>query len=184
MAYKKLLSNVYCRWFTGDDGGLDTDSLLFAYELLHHAGFLRTLFYDRDYTPEPAEILNFWMQDKFLTFILYREDGTPIAMSWMEAIPNMPHQRFGHFTTFKTTEDDSLWIEGGKQLCRFVRDAIGLKQLIGLTPKCYRHAVNRAKQFGYVPMATLSNAAYCLGKKRDLVMSINDLDALGPFEEV
>lgn len=124
------------------------------------------------------------MQGKFLTFMFYREGGLPIGMSWLEAIPNFPYQRFGHFTTFKTVEDDTLWVEAGKQLCRFVRDAVGLKQLIGITPVCYRHAINRARQFGYEKVTVLSKALYCLGKERDAFLSVNNLDKLGSFEPV
>lgn len=124
------------------------------------------------------------MQDKFLTFMFYQNDGTPFGMCWMELVgPSMPYQRFIHFATFKTM-DDSLWVESGKQLYRFVRDVIGIKQLIGLTPKCYKHALKRAEEFGFKRIAVLTDAVFCLGKRRDAVLTINNLDVLGPFREV
>lgn len=177
VAYKRLSSDCYCRWYTGGDDGIDTDTLVFTYELLHKAGFLRTLFYDRD-VPGIAEYLDFITQPKFLVFVLYANDGTPLGMSWLEEMTATGAQRFGHFTTFDTVKDHSIWIEGGRALCRFVRDAIGLQQLIGLTPACYRHALKAAYAFGYKPVATLKKAVYCLGKQRDAILSVNDLSEL------
>lgn len=177
-AYKELCSDVYCRWYTGDDGGLDTDSILFAYELMGKSKFLRSVFYDRDEIPGPAEFLNFLTQERFTLFMLYERTGIPIAMCWLEACLFTGNQRFGHFTTFNVCPERRMWVEGGRALCRFVRDAMGLRQLIGLTPACYRHAVQAAKELGYKPVATLEKAVWCLGKQRDAILSINNLSEL------
>lgn len=173
-AYKSLSSNSYCRWYTGDERGLDTDSLLFAYELLNNAGYLRTLFYDMDDVPGPAQFINFFAKEKYLTFILYRTDGTPIGMTWLEVCSHTGSQRFGHFTTFNTCER-AEWVEAGRAFCRFIYEATNIKQLIGLTPACYRHALKAAQELGYKPVARLEKAVWCLGKERDAILSINEL---------
>lgn len=178
MGFHRLSSEFYCRWYTGDAAGLDEDSLLFALELMVASGYAHIALYDRDYPPEPAEWLSFCQQDKFLFFMLYdAERHVPIAIVWLEACTATGAQRFAHFCTFKTGTRDQF-VRGGRELLAWVGEATGIRQLIGVTPACYRHALQLAYDLGFVRTARLEKGVYCLGKHRDAILSINNLSDL------
>lgn len=178
MGFHRLSSDFYCRWCSGDDMGLDDDSLLFALELMLASGYAHIALYDRDYPPEPAEWLAFCRQKKFLFFMLYdAAQHVPIAIVWLEACTATGAQRFAHFCTFKTGTREQC-LRGGRELLAWIGDATGIRQLIGVTPACYRHALQMAYDIGFERVAKLEKSVLCLGKHRDAILSINNLSNL------
>lgn len=178
MGFHSLSSDFYCRWYTGDDNGLDDDSLIFALELMEGSGYTRTVLYDRDCTPGPAEWLNFVKQSKFLFFLLYdAARHVPIAAVWLEMCTSTGAQRFVHFCSFKTGRREQF-VAGGKALFAWVGEAAGIRQLIGVTPACYRHALALVYDIGFSKVARLEKAVFCLGKNRDAILTISNLSTL------
>lgn len=178
MGFHRLSSEFYCRWYTGDANSLDDDSLLFALELMVASGYAHTVLYDREYPPEPAEWLSFCQQEKFLFFMLYdAARHVPIAIVWLEACTATGAQRFVHFCTFKTGNRDQF-LRGGKALLAWIGEATGIRQLIGVTPACYRHALALVYDMGFSRLTRLEKAVFCLGKHRDAVLTISNLSTL------
>lgn len=180
MAYHALSSDFYVRWQAGADK-LDSDTLLFCYELIAHAGFVPALFYDRkeDDLPGPAGWLNFINQEKFWVFVLYDAHvHTPLAMLWLEGCTHTGAQRYAHFTGFATSSTE--WaVEGSKLLLPWIGQATGVRQLIGITPALYRHALRYAYAVGFRRVAKLEKALWCRGKARDAILSICNLNERG-----
>ena len=174
MGFSRLSSEFYCRWATKDDSGLDDDSLVFALELIRWSGYGRVLFYDREDCPEPAEWIAFCRAENKLFFMLYDGDCVPVSAVWFEKLTNTGRQAFAHFCTFRTGCYDQF-VRGGRALLRFVGENTPVRQAIGVTPACFRHALKIARDLGFVKAARLEKAVWCLGKERDAILTIHNL---------
>ena len=177
MGFMRLSDAFYCRWNDGAPDGFTREEAAFAYELVRHAGYERTLQYDREEPPTTDAWLEYLFGNGHMVFGMYRADGTPLAVGWLEPCSHTDRQRFGHFTTLSTGSRAEC-VEVVRRTLRFVGQATAIEQLIGVTPKCLRHAVRFARDVGFIPVATLRRAVFCLGRERDAVLSVNDIKAL------
>ena len=66
----------------------------------------------------------------------------------------------------------------GRQLIKFIGTLTVIKQLVGITPSCYRHALQFAHGLGFKKLTILEKAVKCLGKDRDAVLSICNISEL------
>lgn len=177
MGFKRLAQGYYTRWVSDNDDGLTDDDLIFALELMRHAGYELVVFYDRTAGFEPAEWLS-WLRDgRRLFFMLYRTGGTPLAAAWLTEPTKTGRQAFAHFCTFDTGEYRE-YVEGGRLLLRFVGEATGILQAVGVTPGCYGHALKLAYDLGFKKLTVLKKAIHLRGKDRDAVLSVNTLPEL------
>lgn len=173
-AFVRLSSDLYGRICIGREGS-EALNLEFTYELIGAAGYQRTLLYDQDELPTAEKWLEYLLSPHHWVFQMYRDDGTPIALTWLEACTLTGAQRFGHFTTLGTAPRE-LAIEA-IQLMTYdvVAKFTEVEQYIGITPKCYRHAWKFAQELGFRKLTDLSHGVYCLGKRRDAILSVWDI---------
>lgn len=170
--FARLSSKYYLRWYT-DGTGLTKEALSFSYDLIKAAGFARTLLYDRDELPTNEEFVEFLIKGH-LVFQLYRADGTPMILFWMEPLLFTGKQYFSHFTSFGLVSKEEL-LEGAGEVLHFLAVDSPIEQLFGLTPCCLRHAWKFAESIGYDKLARITSCIYCLGKERDATLSLCNL---------
>ena len=170
MGYSTLYSGkYYTRWYDEADKKLMFEWLDVIYDIMDREGYLRTVIYDKEDLSK-KEFLK-WCADGKLLFILFRQDATPLALVWFTKPSETGKQVFAHFTTLNLIPREES-VEAGKELIRFLYDSLGIEQLIGVTPKVYRHALQFAYDMGYEKVAILYKAVFCRGKERDAVLSI------------
>ncbi|MDR0338727.1 MAG: hypothetical protein LBH65_00445 [Desulfovibrio sp.] len=176
MGYCRLSSDFYTRWCSDSSEGLDADSIAFALELIREAKYERATFYEREcpFTHTHEEWQAWAKNTDKLFFILYRSDGTPLSMVWLDEFSATNRQAFSHFCTFKTGEY-SEFVQGGRQLLEFIGKSSCIMQVLGLTPACYRHALKLADNLGYVRTALLKKAVLVHGKERDVILTVRNL---------
>lgn len=159
------------RWHT-DGTGLAQEALSFSYDLINAAGFGRTLFYDQDVVPTKEKFLDFLLSGRFIVFQIYRADGTPVAMFWLEPFLFTGKQYLSHFTSFATVPKEELK-EGAHEALHFLAENFPILELYGLTPCCLRHSWKFAHDvLGYEKITTIKSCVYCLGKERDAILSV------------
>lgn len=177
MGCYRLSPDFYARWNSPSREGLDEENLLLALELMRDAGYERLVFYDRESPFAPAEWLSWTQSTDRLFFLLCRPDFVPISAVWFDGYSATGRQAYSHFCTFKTGEY-AEFVRGGRQLLAFLRRSTPLRQAIGMTPACYRHALRLAYALGYVRTALLEKAVLVQGKERDAVLTVNNLAEL------
>ena len=171
--FAQLSSKYYLRWYT-DGTGLTKEALSFSYDLIKAAGFARTLLYDRDELPTNDEFVEF-LVDGHLVFQVYRADGTPVILFWLEPLLYTGKQYFSHFTTMGTASQQERE-EAAAAALRFLAIDSPILQLFGLTPCCLRHAWKFAQEVcKYEKVARIKSCIYCLGKERDATLSVCNL---------
>ena len=174
MGYCRLSSDFYARWCSDSGEGLDAESLISALNRIREAEYERIAFYERERAFTDEEWLSWAKATDKLFFILYRSDGTQISMVWVDGFSTTNKQAFSHFCTFKTGEY-SEFVQGGRQLLAFIGKSTPIVQALGLTPSCYRHALNLAYDLGYVRTALLKKAVLVHGKERDAILTVRSL---------
>lgn len=140
---------------------------------MQQSGYLPVVFYD---SKKPMSKTNFlkWVKDPSRMFFMqFKKDGTPISLYWITNRSETGRQAFAHFSTLGTVPPEECLVSG-RQVIRFSGRLLGLYQLIGLTPACYRHALTFAYGLGFKKLTTLKEAVMCRGKARDAVLSICD----------
>ena len=177
MAYSRLSDQFYTRWVSEYDDGLTDGNLIYALELVKRAGFERSVFFERTDEFGPAEFIKWAREHNKLFFILFRSGGTPLAAIWFTGPFFAGTQAAAHFCTF-STGDYHEYVSGGRLLLRFIGDMTQIKQAIGITPACYRHALKLAYDLGFKKLDVLKRAVSVRGKNRDAVLSINNISAL------
>ena len=169
--FVRLSSKYYLRWYT-DGTGLTQEALSFSYDLIKAAGFARTLFYDKDTPPTNKEFVDFLLSSNHLVFQLYREDGTPIGLFWLEPFLFTGKQYLSHFTSFATVPKNELEA-GAQETLHFMAVDSPILELYGLTPCCLRHSWRFARDvLGFEKVTTIKSCVYCLGKERDAIFSV------------
>ena len=169
--FAQLSNEYYLRWYT-DGTGLTKEALSFSYDLIRAAGFERTLFYDRDTPPTNEEFVNFLLSWNHRIFQIYKADGTPVGMYWLEPFLFTGKQYLSHFTSFGTVPKCDLE-EGAHEAMHFMAVDSPILELYGLTPCCLRHSWRFAQDvLGYEKITTIKSCVYCLGKERDAILSV------------
>jgi hypothetical protein len=170
MGYSTLYSGkYYTRWHDKQDKKFIFDWLDVIYDIMDREGYLNTVIYDKEHISK-KEFLDM-CDDGRLLFILFRKDATPLGLVWFTNPSATGKQVFAHFTSLNLIPREES-VEAGKELIRFLYDSLGIEQLIGVTPKVYRHALQFAYDMGYEKVAILDKAVFCRGKERDAVLSI------------
>ncbi|MDR2056579.1 MAG: hypothetical protein LBQ10_12050 [Desulfovibrio sp.] len=165
------------RWYSGTDDGLDDDSLLFALELMRHDRRERIVFFDRAEPFEPAEWLAWCKGENKIFTMVFRNDGTPVAAVWFTDGTRTGRQVFSHFCGFGTAGFAEL-VRAGKSLLGKIAENTSIRQFIGVTPACYRHALKLAYSLGYERLVCLRGAVQVHGKERDAILTV-----CGPEEQ-
>jgi hypothetical protein len=193
MGYARLSSDYYTRWCSARSGGTDgrdrpgdffvqggpgvqggllDEDLELALLRMQATGFERVVFYDREEPMQPEEFIA-WAREseKRLCFIIFKADGTPLSLVWLTGPSMTGRQVFAHFCGFALCSREEL-LRGGRLFLDVIGKGFGIRQYIGVTPLCYRHALGFACDLGFVRLTLLKQAALCLGKERDAVLSI------------
>ena len=169
--YADLSDQYYTRWVSDNDSGLTNKNLAFAWELMRIKNFDRIVFYDREDRVSVMEFIKWARDPKKLLFEQFRRDGTPISLCWLTDPSLTCKQAFSHFTTFDIVPREEA-LERGRLVIKLIGKITKIKQFIGITPKCFRHAIPFAYDLGFKYLTTLKGAVYCRGKERDAVLSI------------
>lgn len=174
MAYFILSEDYYARVYEADkpeSQSINDTTIVFILELLVAAGYDRVCFYDRDDRWSVPEFVQWAKSPDKLFCIIYRKDATPISVTWLNGFSQTGHQAYAHFSTLKTAAPEEC-LESGRMLLKCIVAVTRIKQFIGITPVCYRHAVSFAKELGFKPLDTLKKHVVCKGKERDVMLSI------------
>ena len=177
MGFSLLSSDYYTRWVSESPDGADDDTIILTHELMQRAGFEKVVFYDRDTPLARIEYMQWAKDDRKLFFVLFKRDGTPIALCWLTDPSATGSQTFSHFATLGTATPEEC-TAAGRQLIKFIGTLTVIKQLVGITPSCYRHALQFAYGLGFKKLTILEKAVKCLGKDRDAVLSICNISEL------
>ena len=175
MGFAILSDKYYTRWCSASNDGVDDQNLILVHELLQKARFERIVFYDRETPLTRMEFMQWARCEKKMFFIVFNSNGSPAAIAWMTGPSHTGCQSFGHFSTLGTITVDEA-VEAGKQWIRFIGKLTKVKQLVGITPCCYRHAIKFSQKLGFKPLTKLKQSVYCLGKERDALLSICDTE--------
>ena len=169
--YADLSEKYYTRWVSDSKDSLSDETLELAWELMRAKNFDRMVFYEREDRISLQEFKE-WTRDKQkLSFGQFRHDGTPISLCWLTDLSRTGRQTFSHFTTLDTVSREEA-VESGRLLIQYVGKITKIKEFIGLTPGCYRHALAFAYDLGFKKLTTLEKAVICLGKERDAILSM------------
>ena len=174
MGFSLLSSKYYTRWHSEHETTVTDDTIALTHQLLQHAGFEKVVFYDRETPLARIEYMQWAKDDRKLFFVLFKRDGTPIALCWLTEPSATGSQSFAHFATLGTATPAEC-MEAGRQLIRFIGELTTIRQLIGITPMVYRHALQFAYGLGFKKLTKLEKAVNCLGKSRDAILSICDI---------
>lgn len=176
MGFAVLSNEFYIRWVREESckEGLTDEDLAFAYELMLRKGYDRIVFFDRGDRITVQEFVA-WARGSGKLFIeLFRSDGTPLALCWISGLQGTGRQGYAHFTTLGTGAPEEC-ARGGNILLSFIGEHTRIRQLLGVTPKAYRHALSFIQSLGFTYLTTLEKAVTCLGKERDAVLTIREL---------
>lgn len=171
MGYHDLSQEYYTRWVSKSEDGISDDNLVLAHQLMQKAGYEPVVFFDRDTPMSRIEFIQWARCEYKLMFMQFRRDGTPLSLFWMQDFSPTGRQAYAHFTTLNTATVDECVISG-KQIIQFAGKLTTVRQLIGITPVCYRHALNFAYRLGFKKLAILEKIAMIRGKERDAVLSV------------
>ena len=180
MGFAALTPEYYTRWYNAEDSEammLTDETILFTWELLDNAGFLRTIFYDRVLSPSPDEYLDWAKNTNKLFFVVFCTDGTPCGLCWLTDPSVTGHQSYGHFSTLGIVPI-KVAADSGRELLKFIGKITKVKQVIGITPAVLKGAVAFALSMGFKKLAKLEKMLWCLGKERDAILTICELKEL------
>jgi hypothetical protein len=180
MGFARLTSEYYARWpnpfaSQGDDPeGLDDESIDFIRERMDCLGHDKALFFS-GFFPEPGEEWRAFVKSRDkLFFCIFRSDGLPVVLYWFELVLQTGRQAFAHFCGIAPSDEYDI-IVCGEGIHRLLSERTGLRQLIGITPACYGHALKVAYAIGYDKLAKLRKAVLVHGKERDAVITLKDI---------
>ncbi len=149
--------------------------LRLVWELGLASGRLRAFFHDVDAVPDfPAFAA--WAHDPARWFFVLYIRNAPAAFVCLEGLSATGSQRLAHFCTLPTAPRPEL-VALGRDFVRWLGRATPVRQLLGITPACYRHALAFAREVGFAPLATLRDAVFCRGRVRDAVLTLCDTAA-------
>lgn len=174
MAFFDLSDEFYMRVYEEgkpEGNSIDDKTMVFILELLTHAEYDKIAFYDREDRWSVIEFLQWAKSGDKLFCILYKKDATPIAVVWFNGISSTGRQAFAHFSTLKTAPPDEC-MRAGRLLLQTVARVTKMKQFIGITPMCYRHALRYSEGLGFKPLTVLKRYCRLRGKERDVRLSI------------
>lgn len=175
IAFARLSATNYVRWLGGHPGPDDLARLRLVWELARRGGQLRAFFYDVADAPDFATFAAWACAPERWFFLLYHRHA-PVAFVCLEGVGPTGSQRMAHFCTLPTAKRTEL-VSIGNDFVRWLGRATGIRQLLGLTPACYRHAVAFVRELGFAPLATLKDAVHCRGHVRDAVLTLCALAA-------
>lgn len=161
------------------DGALDRERLRLTWELARAGGQLRAFFYDMPAndaqngaaTGPDFATFHVWAYRPEHWFFLLYHDFAPAAFVCLEDAGPTGSQRLAHFCTLGTATRPQL-VDLGRAFVRWLGAVTPIRQLLGLTPACYRHALAFARDVGFAPLATLDEAVLCRGRHRNAVLTL------------
>lgn len=179
--FARLGADTYVRWIPAqppvtapgsisDTVSESSDRLRLVWELGLASGRLRAFFHDVDDLPDfPAFAA--WARDPARWFFVLYRHHAPAAFVCLEGLSVTGSQRLAHFCTLPTAPRGAL-VALGRDFVRWLGRATPVRQLLGITPACYRHALAFAREVGFTPLATLHAAVSCRGRVRDAVLTL------------
>lgn len=183
--FARLGADSYLRWMPARPSGIapcgmpDTvseisDRLRLVWELGLASGRLRAFFHDVDAVADfPAFAA--WAGDPARWFFVLYRCHAPAAFVCLEGLCVTGSQRLAHFCTLPTAPRPAL-VALGRDFVRWLGRATPVRQLLGITPACYRHALAFAREVGFMPLATLRDAVFCRGRVRHAVLTLCDTE--------
>lgn len=180
MGYAKMTDEFYCRWYDENDPtdeGLSDDNISWTYELLTNSKYIKCIFYDTPTMPTLKEFTQ-WVKDpNKLFFMLFLTNSTPYGLLWLTNPSPTGHISYCHFSTFPLVPVD-LACKGGKEAVKFIGRTTRIRQLVGITPLILQGAVKFVNKAGFKKLAVLKKMVYCLGKERDVMLSLCNIEEL------
>lgn len=174
--FARLSETDYVRWLddrpAGPDYAEDSERLRLVWELGCASGRLRAFFHDVRDVPDCDTFAAWARAPERWFFLLYRRHA-PVAFVCLEGLGVTGCQRLAHFCTLPTASRDEL-VAVGREYVRWLGQGTPIRQLLGITPSCYRHAIAFVREVGFAPLATLRDAVVCRGRVRDAVLSLCD----------
>ena len=172
MGCAQVSFDYYIRWYApGDEHGLSEAHLAWCLESMQHHGFDRTVFYDRGDLVTQADWLEFATDPKRMFFCIFESTGRQVVAFWMDMPTATLRQSFIHFTLLVDPASVD-YVAAIRQTAAWVFEHMSIRQLIGLTPACFRHALGLVRAVGFTELARLEKAIVVRGKERDAVLSI------------
>lgn len=188
MGYARVSSDFYIRWYVQPElrtpareaaakdraavyNGLDEEHLAWCLESMRHHGFDRAVFYDRGDFVTQADWLEFATAPERMFFCIFENTGRQVVAFWMDTPTTTLRQSFIHFTLLVDPQSVE-YVAAIRQTAAWVFEHMRIRQLIGLTPACFRHALGLVRAAGFTELARLEKALFVRGRERDAVLSI------------
>lgn len=172
-----LSEDYYCRLYRKYGiGCLEDKTIVFILELMKAAGYDKVCFYDREDRWSVPEFVQWVKNDDKIFSVVYKKDGTPISIAWFCGFSMTGHQSYAHFSTLKTATPEECLVSG-RMLLKLIVRVTSIRQFIGITPMCYRHALSFSEGLGFKPLTVLKKYAMLRGKERDMRLSICEPEA-------
>lgn len=154
-----------------DGGGLTREHIDWCLESMRFYGYDATVFYDRGDMVTLEEWREFVADPARIFFCLFAADGTQFAAFWIDKPSDTLRQAFIHFTLLIGPQGVD-YLTAFRQAAAWVFEHTRLRQLVGLTPACFRHALGVVDAAGFTRLARLSRAVRVRGRERDAVLSL------------
>ena len=168
--FAHLSATTYIRWLDTPLQPDDVERLRLVWELALRDGRLRAFFYDMDCEPDFATFAAWAIAPERWFFLLYR-NHVPAAFVCLEGLCPTGSQRLAHFCTLGTAPRPAL-VALGRDFVRWLGRATAIRQLLGITPACYRHALAFVREVGFARLAVLKDAVPCRGRVRNAVLTL------------
>jgi hypothetical protein len=174
MGFAQVSSDLYLRWYDPDSpDGLDQGHIDWCLNCMRQYGYDRAVFYDRTDRITMEEWRAFVAAPSRWFFCSFDSEARQTVAFWLDSPTRTFRQSFYHFSLL-VPPDSFDAPTAGRKAARWLFETTKLRQLIGVTPAVFRHALDIAYATGFRFAARLDKAIMVRGRERDAILTILD----------